>query len=166
MVRVCFLFQGLGDVVHAADGGQNPQLVAHAHAAVLAGVAHEGGGLSGLVGRPGGIPGVLQLAGEVGVQVMHVDVGTGSYVFLGIADGEAVLDNVLTLLDVTQGNLVAGGDVAQRGDGNAVHGEHSALFNSAQGNGDVVLGDNTKQFSHGDGPPRKKRTGVKIPGPK
>ena len=96
--------QTLGNAVDATYSRHNPNLVAHAHVAVLADIALEGTalfldmvdvtlGVNGLVG-------IFQRTREVGLQVVLVHPVAGLHVLTGVADGVAVLDDVLTLFDV------------------------------------------------------------------
>ena len=91
----------LGDVVDTADGGDDPDLVADGSAAVLAAEAHKG--LRGRLGQRsqigGGVVAVLHLTGKVGVDVVGVHPSARLGVGGGVADGEAILDDVLALLD-------------------------------------------------------------------
>ena len=135
-----FLHQGLGAVVDAAHGGDDPDLVAHGGPAVGAAVAPTGFRLHrGGRGQFGGI-GVLDLAGKVGLDVVGVHPGAGGGVGGGMADGKAVLDDVLPRPDGPDGHLVALGDVLGGGDGQAQvgHCHRGALGNRAQRHDHIV----------------------------
>ena len=80
---------------------------------------------------------------------MHVDVTARRDVLLGIANGEAVLDDLFPRGDGGKGNLVPGGNRVKGGDGHTVHGEDSARVNGTQRDGDVILRGDAEQFSHG-----------------
>jgi len=144
----------LGDVVDAAHGGDDPDLVADGGAAVLAAEAHEGLRLHlGQRGQiRGGVVAVLHLTGQVGVHVVGVHPGTRLGVSGGMADGEAVLDDVLTVLDGLDSHLVALGDVLQSGHGKAVHFHQRALGNGMQGNDHVVDGADMNCLRHSCSP--------------
>ena len=144
----------LGDVVDTADGGDDPDLVADGGAAILAAEAHEGLGLHlgqrGQIG--GGVIAVFHLTGEVGVDIVGVHPGTRLGVGGGVADGEAVLDDVLAVLDGLDGHLVALRDVLQRGDGKAVHLDEGTLGNGMQSDNDVVDGADMDRLRHSFSP--------------
>ena len=90
----------LGDVVDAAHGGDDPDLIADGGTAVLAAEAHKGLRLDLGQGSQirGGVVAVLYLTGQVGVHVVGVHPAAGSGICGGVADGKAVLDHVLTVL--------------------------------------------------------------------
>ena len=144
----------LGDVVDTADGGDDPDLVADGGAAILAAEAHEGLGLHlgqrGQLG--GGVIAVLHLAGEVGVDIVGVHPSARLSVGGGVADGKAVLDDVLAVPDGLDCHLVALRDVLQRGDGKAVHLDEGALGNGMQSDNDVVDGADMDRLRHSFSP--------------
>ena len=108
--RLCqqLVNQALGNAVDAAHRGHNPYLVAHAHVAVLAAIALKGSVLvfnaKFLVDR---IVCVLERTAEIGLEVVLVHPVARLQVAARMADGVAVLDDVLALLDVAQQHLVA-----------------------------------------------------------
>ena len=69
-----------------------------------------------------------------------------------MTDGEAVLDDVLTVLDGLDSHLVALGDVLQSGHGKAVHFHQRALGNGMQGNDHVVDGADMNCLRHSYSP--------------
>ena len=144
----------LGDVVDTADGGDDPDLVADGGAAILAAEAHEGLGLHlgqrGQIG--GGVIAVFYLTGEVGVDIVGVHPGTRLSVGGGVADGEAVLDDVLAVLDGLDSHLMALRDVLQRGNGKAVHLDEGTLGNGMQSDNDVVDGADMDRLRHSFSP--------------
>ena len=144
----------LGDVVDAAHGGDDPNLVADGGAAVLAAEAHEGLrldlGQGSQIGRR--VVAVLHLAGQVGVYVVGVHPGARLGICGGVADGEAVLDDVLTVLDGLDGHLVTLRDILQSGHGKAVHFHQRALGNGVQGNDHVVDGADMNCLRHSCSP--------------
>ena len=140
--------EGFGAVVDAADGGDDPDLVADGGTAVLAAVAHES-----LRGRRDqwmyvGMVAVLDLAGQVGLDVVGVHPGAGHGVSGGMADGEAVLDDILACLDGSDGHLVALGDILNSGDGGVIHGDSGALGDGVQGNDHVIFGVDLNSDGH------------------
>ena len=145
-----------GNVVDTAHGGDDPDLVADGGAAVLAAEAHEGLRLHlGQRGQiRGGVVAVLHLTGQVGVHIVGVHPGTRLGVSGGMTDGEAVLDDVLTVFDGLDSHLVALGDVLQCGDGQAVHFHQRALGNGVQGNDHVVDGADMNCLRHSCSPYR------------
>ena len=146
----------LGDIVHAAHSGDDPDLVADGGAAVLAAEAHKGLRLDLGQGSQirGGVVAVLHLAGQVGVHVMGVHPGTGGGVCGGVTDGEAVLDDVLAVLNGLDCHLVTLRDILQCGDGKAVHLHQRALGNGVQGNDHIVDGADMNCLRHSCSPYR------------
>ena len=65
-----------------------------------------------------------------------------------MADGEAVLDDVLACLDGSDGHLVALGDVLNSGDGGVIHGDSGALGDGVQGNDHVIFGVDLNSDGH------------------
>ena len=146
----------LGDIVHAAHGGDDPDLVADGGAAVLTAEAHKGLRLD-LRQRSqirGGVIAVLHLAGQVGVHVVGVHPGAGGGVCSGMTDGEAVLDDVLAVLNGLDCHLVTLRDILQCGDGKAVHLHQRALGNGVQGNDHIVDGADMNCLRHSCSPYR------------
>ena len=70
----------------------------------------------------------------------------------GVADGEAVFDDVLAVLDGFHGHLMALRDILQRGDGKAVHLHQSALGDGMQRDNDVVDGADVNCLRHSFSP--------------
>ena len=70
----------------------------------------------------------------------------------GVADGEAVLDDVLAVLDGLDGHLMALRDVLQRGNGKAVHLDEGTLGNGMQSDNDVVDGADMDRLRHSFSP--------------
>ncbi len=83
---------------------------------------------------------VLDLAGQVGLDIVGVHPGAGHGVSGGMADGETVLDDVLACLDGSDGHFVALGDILNSGDGGVIHGDSGALGDGVQGNDHVIFG--------------------------
>ena len=79
-------------------------------------------------------------AGEVGVDVVGVHPGAGHSVRGGVANREAVLDDVLAVLDGGNGHLVALRNILHGGDGGIVDRNGRALGDGMQGNNNVILG--------------------------
>ena len=127
-------------VVDAADSRDDPDLVADGSAAVLAAVAHEGVRRGGGQRVHIGVIAVLDLTGEVRVDVVGVHPGAGHGVRRGVADGKAVFDDVFAAFDGRNGHLVALGDVLNGGDGGVIDGDCRAFGDGMQGDDDVVLG--------------------------
>ena len=132
--------QRLGAVVDAADGGDDPDFVADSGAAILAAVAHKGLGCNRGQRMHVGVVAVLNLAGEVRVDVVGVHPGTGHGVRRGMADGKAILDDVFPLFDGNNGHLVALGDILDGGDGGVIDRDGRALGDGMQGDDDVIFG--------------------------
>ena len=130
----------LGAVVDAADSRDDPDLVADGSAAILAAVAHEGVRRGGGQRVHIGVIAVLDLTGEVRVDVVGVHPGAGHGVRRGVADGKAVFDDVFAAFDGRNGHLVALGNVLNGGDGGVIDGDCRAFGDGMQGDDDVVLG--------------------------
>jgi|GEM_PF-5488026 len=131
------------DAVHAADGGDDPDLVAYAHLAVGAAEALEGAGRffaslrmtavilrlaegSHIIQR---LVLVVQQALEIGLDAGVVDLGTGRSVGSHVADREAVVK-------VFEDYLMAAGDVREKG--HTLH--HLSFRKVLEGDGHVVGG--------------------------
>ena len=74
------------------------------------------------------------------MHVVGVHPAAGSGICGGVADGKAVLDHVLTVLDGLHGHLVALRNVLQSSHRKTVHFHQRALGNGVQGNDHVVDG--------------------------
>ena len=83
---------------------------------------------------------------------MGVHPGAGGGVCGGVTDGEAVLDDVLAVLDGLDSHLMALRDVLQRGDGKAVHLDEGTLGNGMQSDNDVVDGADMNCLRHSCSP--------------
>ena len=155
----------LGDVVDTADGGDDPDLVADGSAAVLAAEAHKG--LRGRLGQRSqirrGVVAVLHLTGQVGVDVVGVHPGARLGICGGMADGEAVLDDVLAVPDGLHGHLVALRDIFQRGNGQAVHLHQRALGDGVQRDHNIVDGADMNCLRHNNSPYRPSPLGGSFP---
>ena len=145
------LGDGLRLPVDAPDRGDDPQLVADAHRTVLAEVTHDLGvalGITDLVDL--GRIGVLQVVAEVGFEVVGMNPRTGRNRLGSVADGITVLDDVLALGDVAQGELMTAGDGLAQGDLHAVDVERLAGPKVVgEGHGDVVRGVDFQKPFHG-----------------
>ena len=126
-----FPLQSLGDVIDTAHGGQDPQLIADANPPVLPGVAQKGS-----LRHPGHfrfrsrLPGVLQRFGQVGLQVLYVDMASLRDGFCRVTDGKAVFDDVLPFRDIPDRDLVSGGNVLP---GREVHSRKIDFVSGGQG---------------------------------
>ena len=69
-----------------------------------------------------------------------------------MADGEAVLDDVLAVLDGLDSHLMALRDVLQSGNGKAVHLDEGTLGNGMQSDNDVVDGADMDRLRHSFSP--------------
>ena len=87
-----------------------------------------------------GVVAVLDLAGEVRVDVVGMHPGTRHGVRRGMADGKAVLDDVFAIFDGGDGHLVALGDILDGGDGGVIDRDGRALGDGMQGDDDVIFG--------------------------
>ena len=155
----------LGDVVDTADGGDDPDLVADGGAAILAAEAHKG--LRSRLGQGsqigGGVVAVLHLTGKVGVDIVGVHPGARLGIGGGVADGEAVFDDVLAVLDGLHGHFMALGNILQRSDGKAVYLHQSALGDGMQRDNDVVDGADVNCLRHSFSPCTLKSTKGLLP---
>ena len=86
------------------------------------------------------------------MHVVSVHPAAGSGICGGVADGEAVLDHVLTVLDGLHGHLVALRDILQSSHGKAVHLHQRALGNGMQSNDHVVDGADMNCLRHSCSP--------------
>ena len=86
------------------------------------------------------------------MHVVGVHPGTRLGVSGGMTDGEAVLDDVLTVLDGLDCHLVALRDILQSSHGKAVHFHQRALGNGVQGNDHVVDGADMNCLRHSCSP--------------
>ena len=86
------------------------------------------------------------------MDIVGVHPGTRLGVGGGVADGEAVLDDVLAVLDGLDSHLVALRDVLQSCDGKAVHLDEGTLGNGMQSDNDVVDGADMDRLRHSFSP--------------
>ena len=103
---------GLADPVHASHRGDDPDLVAHAHLAVLTDEAAEGAALPCRRNiRRNRIPGIVQQAFQVGFDTGMVYRRTGRDVPGHVTDGGTVFDDVLPFPQIFQQDFVSAGKV-------------------------------------------------------
>ena len=86
------------------------------------------------------------------MDIVGVHPGTRLSVGGGVADGEAVLDDVLAVLDGLDSHLMALRDVLQSGNGKAVHLDEGTLGNGMQSDNDVVDGADMDRLRHSFSP--------------
>ena len=86
------------------------------------------------------------------MDIVGVHPGTRLSVGGGVADGEAVLDDVLAVLDGLDRHLVALRDVLQSSHGKTVHFHQRALGNGVQSNDHVVDGADMNCLRHSCSP--------------
>ena len=98
---------GAGDLVHAANRRDDPQLVARGGATVGAAKALEGLGLDSPEHRARRMVLVIDLAGEIGLDIMRMQPATRLDIAGHMADGQTVLDYVVAGGDCADGHLVA-----------------------------------------------------------
>ena len=132
------LLQSLGYIAYAAHSGQNPQLVAHAHAAVLPGIAQKGFGRQRGETALLGLIRVAELAAEQGAQVVYVYMAAPGNERGRLTDGGAVLDDFVPGRQVLQSYLVSGRNRGLQGEGFAVNGKAFSLFQRAQGHRYII----------------------------
>ena len=102
----------LTDPVHASHRGNDPDLVAHAHLAVLPDEAAEGAALPCRRDiRRNRIPGIVQQPFQVGFDAGMVHRRTGRDIPGHVTDGRAVFDDVLPFLQILQQDFVSAGKV-------------------------------------------------------
>ena len=111
----------------------------------------------------GGVVAVLHLTGKVGVDIVGVHPGARLGIGGGMADGEAVFDDVLAVLDGLHGHFMALGYILQRGDGKAVYLHQSALGDGMQRDNDVVDGADVNCLRHSFSPCTLKSTKGLLP---
>ena len=98
--------QCLGDVIHTADSGNDPDLVAACSPAVLPSVAHEGLRRKGLHFPDSRLVVVLHFAAEVRGHVVGVDPLAGLDLFSGMSNGQSVFHDHFADCNVLQCHLV------------------------------------------------------------
>ena len=102
------LGDSLGYAVDASHSGHNPHLIANAYFAILANVALECTILfldvKRLVYR---IVCIFERASQIRLQIIFVHPFAGLQVATGMADGVAVLDDVLALLHIAEQHFMA-----------------------------------------------------------
>ena len=89
-----------------------------------------------------GVVAVLDLAGEVSLDIVGVHSGAGYGVRRGVTDGKAILDDVFAGLDGRNRHLVTLGDVLHCGDGGVFHRHGGTLGDGMQRHDHVVGGVN------------------------
>ena len=144
------LRDGLRLPVDTPHRGHDPQFVADAHRAVAAQVTHHPHvaprkvhvvGLRGVA--------VFKVVAQVGFQVVGVDPPALRHVLRGMADGIAVLHDVLARGDVAQGELMAARNVLAKRHGDALDIERLALVQVVgQRHGDIVRGVDFQESFH------------------
>ena len=116
--------------VHAGNRGNNPQLVSGSHPAICSAVAQEGISSSDNPGRPLvalGLVAVGQLAGQVGVHIVHMNPVARLDGLCGMANHRAILYNVLSRSNGPQGHLVPEGDILPQHNLGSSHGDLGSL---------------------------------------
>ena len=98
-------FKGTGNVVNAADGGNDPELISYTNLAIFSWEAGKITDWCGRYRRICWIPRVFQCAAKQCMQIMDVNVRTLYNAFLGIADRESVFDDMTVLGNVFQCDL-------------------------------------------------------------
>ena len=88
----------------------------------------------GLGGFFHGVVGILQGSGKVGLEVVLVDPFALFQVFLRMADGVAVFQDIGAFRGIVEQNLVSCWSVLQQGDGLAVNLDGLALLERAEAN--------------------------------
>jgi hypothetical protein len=146
------LLGGPGD---AADGGQDPDLVARSDPAVGAAIALEGqgGGFGHRVGRcrGGGLVAVGERTAERGCEVVDVDVFAGADHLGEGADREPELAHGLPFVEAAQSDLVALRHGIADGDDRVADLQALARDEGAQRDRDVVFGVETQHAQPGSG---------------
>ena len=137
-------FQLAGNVVDAADGGQNPQLIAHADAPVFARIAHERRCRNFWNRRVRRVIFIRQLAGQAGVQIVDMHMRADGNILLRVANREAILDDLFARLDGEKRHLMPGGNVRDRGERNAIHRHGLPGGQGGQGDCHIVLRGDAK----------------------
>ena len=104
-----FLSQFLSNAVDTAYRGNNPYLITHTHITILTLIALEGAVLF-LDGQffANGVVGIFERTGKIGLQIILVDPVTGFQILTCMTDGIAVFDDVFSLFDIFDKNLVTG----------------------------------------------------------
>ena len=105
------LLNGCGNVVDAAHGRDDPELVAHGSASVGPAEALEEPLFRGRSLRDLPVVGVGQQVAQPGLDIMDMYPLPGQDLLFGDADGTAVFDDLSALRDLFQGELVSLGDV-------------------------------------------------------
>ena len=95
------------EVVHTADGRDHPKIVADARLSVGTEVSFEGARGLDFERLEIGLVGVFEESGEVGRQIVRVDVFAGLDPDFCVPDGHAVLDHVFARRNGADGVLVA-----------------------------------------------------------
>ena len=138
----------LGHIVDAAHGRDDPDLVAHRCAAVLAAVAEEGLRLNSRHGRHIRLIGVFLLAGEVGFHVVGVHPRAGIHRGRGMADRITVFDDCRAFRNRLERDFMPLRDVLRRSDGHIACLQGLALADRMQRNGYVIPLSDSDQFCH------------------
>ena len=86
------------------------------------------------------------------MDIVGVHPGTRLSVGGGVADGEAVLDDVLAVLDGRNGHLMTLRDVLEGRHGQTVHFHEGALGDGVQRDDDVVDGADMNSLRHSVSP--------------
>ena len=96
----CLFFEGLGNIVDAADRRDDPDLIAHAGFSVAAAESHEGPVLCG--GRIRSLRGiaVIQHISEPGADVVDMHPAAGGDIFLCAANRISVFYDLFSGFDI------------------------------------------------------------------
>lgn len=101
----------LHDTVNTADSRDYPYLVTDTDLTVGAHIAVKGEFRLGCRDLGGSVTvdfyvGIIELTGKIGLNIVMVKVGALFHVMKHMTDGETVLDDILALSDILQGNFM------------------------------------------------------------
>ena len=136
--------QCLGDVVDAADGGNDPDLVADTHLAIMAMESHEGSGGSLFRKSQFRVIGIFQLSFEICFHIVGMYPVTGGNGRCCMADREAILHNVFSVLNRSQRHLVTLGNLYSSC--NAF--KYCSSGNGSQGHSHIVIRVDMDKIRH------------------
>ena len=111
---LCFPFNGSGDVVHASDSGDDPELVPDSGPAVGSPVSLEEALLCRCDIRCLTVIGVGEQIAQSGADVVDVDPAARMDILLRDADGIAILDDLGIFRNICQGKLMSLWDIFRK----------------------------------------------------
>ena len=146
--RRAFGFDRFRDPVYAADRRNDPDFVADPDTAIGADIALKDSRFLSTVHGCSRMIGVFPQPFQVGFDVMGMDMLSRADIRFGMADGEAVFDDIDTFGNISQRDLVAGRDLFQTENGKPFQVHRCSGRNCLQGHGDIITVVDSDKLLH------------------